>query len=107
MNDQIPDFEPPPPMFEDPKPVKKPRRKPTKKARKAVHPTPQPKRIVKKRKVARRRGRPPGALGKPKIEIAAIKAEMLSDVVVFIQNVLGVTVQPWQATILRKMVREA
>jgi hypothetical protein len=76
MNDAIPDFEPPAPMFEDPKPAKKPRRKTTKK--RAVHPTPAPKRIVKKRKVAKRRGRPAGVPNKPK---AAAQEVFLSDAV--------------------------
>ena len=69
MTDQIPDFEPPAPMFEDPKPAKKPRRKPTKrKAKRAA--APEPKRVVKKRRVVKRRGRPPGAVNKPKPVVA-------------------------------------
>jgi len=76
MNDQIPDFEPPPPMFEDPKPVKKPRRKPTKKAKSVSflerkRQLSREKAVPKKRRVAKRRGRPPGALGKPKVEAVA------------------------------------
>ena len=72
MNDQLPDFEAPAPMFEDPKP-KKARRKPTKK--RAVVAVPSPKRAVKKD--VKRRGRPPGALGKPKVELAASSSAKL------------------------------
>lgn len=64
MTDQIPDFEPPAPMFEDPTPAKKPRKKPTRrKAKKAAVAPPKP---VKKRRAVKRRGRPPGAVNKPK-----------------------------------------
>jgi hypothetical protein len=115
MNDAMPDFEQTtvPPANEYPKP-KKPRRKPTrKKARKAAVLVDRSAAIrfgkakAKKRKaVAKRRGRPPGALGKPKIA-ATVTAEMRTDVVAFIQNVLGIAVEPWRAKILRNMLREA
>jgi hypothetical protein len=92
MNDQIPDFEPPPPMFEDPKPAKKPRRKPTKK--KAVKTVPaklytaRPGRTYKKRKTVKR-GRPPGALGKPKIGLVVTEAAVQDLTLGHYQDVRG------------------
>ena len=114
MNDQLPDFEAPAPMFEDPKP-KKARRKPNKRKAAKVEVRVAPKRAVKKRRTVKR-GRPPGALNKPKqivrvdmnqMDIAGRVSPSRFDVVAFIQNVLVTAVQPWQAAILRKMVREA
>jgi hypothetical protein len=89
MNDAIPDFEPPAPMFEDPKPAKKPRRKPAKKRAVYSAPAPKPKpRKVGRRKTGRarksqvaavkRRGRPAGVPNKPK---APAQEVFLSDAV--------------------------
>jgi hypothetical protein len=64
MNDAMPDFEWTDPVAEPPAP-KKPRRKPAKKRKAVALPVPK-KRAVKKRKVAKRRGRPAGSLNKPK-----------------------------------------
>jgi hypothetical protein len=81
MNDQMPDFEPDPDLSTAPAP-KKPRRKPMKrrKSRKIEVFKPAPKR--RKRRVVKtkgRRGRPPGALNKPKAQVplAIVKASPL------------------------------
>ncbi len=67
MNDQLPDFEPPAPMFEDPKPKKD--RKPRRKARRIMTVKP-PQKVAKKRRAVKvkviRRGRPAGSKNKPK-----------------------------------------
>ena len=78
MNDQIPDFEDAPQTATEPPAPKKPRRKPNKKKAKRVSflerkaqlglfgKAKAKKRKAMKRRVAKRRGRPLGALGKPK-----------------------------------------
>jgi hypothetical protein len=112
MEDKMPDFELPTPEGELPIPPKKKPRKPVKRAKRKAEPVDRGAAIrfgkakaKKRRKIAKRRGRPAGSLNKPKVVVAAVQTHR-TDVVAFIENVLAVTSQPWQARILRQMVKE-
>ncbi len=96
MTDQLPDFEQthPEPTFEDPKP-KKPRRKPAKRKAKRVSFLERKAQLAapKKRKVAKRkrRGRPVGALNKPKVDEQHAGGRLTPELYRLIGTLLGLT----------------
>ena len=118
MTDQLPEFDTTVNSETEPKPARRkaPRRRKVnkvavRKARRVAPPAP-------KRKVAKkaRRGRPVGSKNKPKIRVAVSVdrpdvggriADLRTDVVAFVQHVLGMPVAPWQAEILRKLLKKA